>query len=88
MGLPTIGLITAENQIVLATFLSKTGAANIIGQWTETTETRVEAALTSLLSNRTTRHNMSLAASKLCDGRGTYRLSALLNEKQSKVGFT
>lgn len=88
MGLPTIGLITADNQNVLAAILTKAGAANVLGKWTKATEARVEAALASLLNNRITRQNMSLAASKLCDGRGTYRLSSVLNETQSKTGFT
>ena len=79
LGLPTIGVITAENQKPAAAILSKAGAAHIIGEWTETTETQVETAIASLLNNSDARQTMSVAASELCDGEGIYRLSTVLD---------
>jgi len=79
MGLPTIGIITAENQKPLASVLYEAGAIDLIGESAEATEAGIEAAITSLLNNPHVRQTMSAAASELCDGGGIYRLSAVLD---------
>jgi spore coat polysaccharide biosynthesis predicted glycosyltransferase SpsG len=79
MGLPTVGIITAENQKPLASVLYEAGAIDLIGESAEATKAGIEAAITSLLNNPHVRQTMSAAASELCDGGGIYRLSAVLD---------
>ena len=79
MGLPAIGIVTAANQKPLATALHEAGAIDLIGEWTEVTEARIEAAITSLLGSPHQRRSMSAAAAVLSDGGGIFRLSAVLD---------
>ena len=79
MGLPTIGIITADNQKALAGALRKAGAMELLGTWSETQEAELETAITSLLNNPEKRHAMSAAAASICDGAGAFRLSTLMD---------
>ena len=84
MGLPTISIIAAENQKPAANFLSRAGAITLIGEQSETTKARIKSATVSLLNNQQMRLAMGVAASKVCDGGGVYRLGALLDGIDTK----
>lgn len=79
MGLPTIGIVTAANQKPLATALHDAGAIDLIGEWREVTLARVETAITSLLGSAHQRRSMSATSARLSDGKGVFRLSAVLD---------
>lgn len=87
MGLPTIGIITANNQKSVAASLSEAGAIELIGEWPEVTEARIETAITSLLDDPRRRQDISAASSVLCDGKGAFRLSAVLDRIEVKRGL-
>ena len=71
LGLPTIALITAENQREIAKALSSSGAALLVdpisGQ-------EIAAAVSALTSEIPVWKRMSRAAASVCDGSGTHRV--------------
>lgn len=71
LGLPSLCLVTADNQKYNASVLEKTGAINII------TVNQLKEALTSTLSMDyiPAWQGMSQAAFSLCDGLGVYKVS-------------
>ena len=66
LGLPTVMLVLADNQRLIASNLSNAGAAIRCGHTPE----EIEAAVRQLASNREEMADMMMAAAAVCDGHG------------------
>lgn len=76
LGLPTIMLVMADNQVSIARQLMQVDAATII-QSIDSIELQLPLALTNL-STPSQLHKMSMAAADVTDGEGTARVCNLL----------
>jgi UDP-2,4-diacetamido-2,4,6-trideoxy-beta-L-altropyranose hydrolase len=74
VGLPTLLVITADNQRGVALGLADAGAAHLLGWHAEITADGVAAAITDIEHEPETLKAMSAAAAGLCDGRGAERV--------------
>jgi UDP-2,4-diacetamido-2,4,6-trideoxy-beta-L-altropyranose hydrolase len=79
LGLPTIAVDIAENQINGLTALAKAGALLHLGSAASVTQDRIESAIRSLVSDPARTRSMGEAASALVDGQGTSRVRAALD---------
>ena len=71
LGLPTVAVITADNQRDIATALSRAGAVDLVEP---TTAAKISGAVTGLSENPGARQTMSKAAAVVCDGDGAQRV--------------
>ncbi len=78
LGLPTLMLITAENQRCVAQELVRLGAAVLVGKGDETDPENLATALRALAADPGRRQEMAETAADLCDGRGVERVLPLL----------
>ena len=77
-GVPSLILITAQNQIGLAQGLHRAGAALSFG-WHEKVEVaQLAEAIANLLNNPQRLESMSLKAQRMVDGMGSKRVSTLM----------
>ncbi len=74
LGLPSLIVITADNQGKIAEELERKGAVRVLGRHHEITADTIGAALTATASDNPMRRRWSVNASGLCDGRGTERV--------------
>lgn len=70
LGLPTLFMITAENQRHAAGSIDKAGAGILLGWPSEVDAPRLARVLGDLLADRAACRRMSDAAAAICDGRG------------------
>jgi UDP-2,4-diacetamido-2,4,6-trideoxy-beta-L-altropyranose hydrolase len=75
LGLPTIAIVTADNQRDIARAISRSGAAILVDPPFVTT---IAAAFRSLRDNPAARYRMSKAAAAICDGMGAQRVAAAM----------
>ena len=80
MGLPSLILITAENQRAVAAGLHERGAALSLGWWEEVREQEIAELLGMLMENDTKRTEMIQIGRQLVDGRGLERILAAMEE--------
>ncbi len=73
LGLPTLMVITAENQRLVAEQLNDAGAAMTLGPSDELTAVRIGDVLNSLIRDADRLAAMAKQAMELCDGRGLDR---------------
>jgi len=73
LGLPSILLNLADNQLENAAALEKAGAAVNLGHASETDSEKVEGAVKTLLADASRWYEMARASADLCDGRGACR---------------
>lgn len=78
LGLPTIMIATAENQLTIAKELSHVGAVKYLGTEKQVTEEQLLAAIEELINNPTAYKTMSDIAATICDGYGVRRVLAEL----------
>lgn len=71
LGLPTVAVITADNQRDIATALSEAGAVDLVP---ETTAPAVSGAVERLCMDSAAWQQMSKAAAEICDGKGADRV--------------
>jgi len=84
LGLPTLLITTAENQIKIAKELDRIGAVKYIGQSDKINQTVLVDTLESFLDQTDLIREMSQASEKICDGYGAGRVVAeLLSENAS-----
>ncbi len=88
LGLPSIGIVLADNQRFLAESLSARGAALAIDRETAMQPDGFAALMTQLFENSEARVAMSRAAGEVCDGRGASRVAKALGEMVGAVGQT
>lgn len=74
LGLPSVVVAVADNQLPNAAVLERRGAAVCIGVLDEGTPGRLEIALDELLIAPERVRSMAAAAAALCDGRGASRV--------------
>lgn len=81
LGVPSILIVIADNQRLVASSLAKAGAAQIARDAADA----VARAMT-LLENRAARNAMAAAAASLCDGRGAARIAIWIDPEHAKDG--
>jgi UDP-2,4-diacetamido-2,4,6-trideoxy-beta-L-altropyranose hydrolase len=74
LGLPSLMLTVADNQMPNATALAAAGAARYLGDIAQCTPQQVAAALRDFVGDDAARAAMSTTASRLVDGRGAQRV--------------
>lgn len=87
LGLPSLLIVTAENQWANARSLHEAGAAHLLGTAETVTAEAVRTAITNLEPSALQR--MATAALQLCDGHGVARVStALTGDWHDRIGRT
>ncbi|MBO6784989.1 MAG: hypothetical protein JJ899_17195 [Alphaproteobacteria bacterium] len=76
LGLPTLAIITAENQRQIANALDAAGAARLVDP---ATPGAIAKAVSQLLKDPGRLRRMSAAAADVCDGRGAERAADAFN---------
>jgi UDP-2,4-diacetamido-2,4,6-trideoxy-beta-L-altropyranose hydrolase len=74
LGLPSITITVADNQIRQASALAEAGATVSLGRVSPDFEPKLEAAIALLLQNPPLVRRLSTVSAALCDGRGLARL--------------
>ena len=74
LGLPTVGVVTADNQVNTMDALSSAGAISVAGRLSVVTVEGLAAALETLIGDKEKRSAMSRAAANVCDGQGIHRV--------------
>jgi len=78
LGLPSIVIVAAENQRLVAAELHQRGAALVLGEAGSVAPPQIAEAFRSLASDRDRRAAMMTAARSTCDGLGANRVGAAL----------
>ncbi len=78
MGLPTICITEAMNQVPIAAALNAVGAAINLGDKAQVSASDLAASLMSLIEQGDKLASMSATAGKLVDGRGADRVANVL----------
>ena len=79
LGLPTVLIVTARNQMLQAEAIAERGAAVLLGWHENVTPAVVAAAIDRLGGDRQCLKTMAAAAAALCDGQGAARLMASID---------
>ena len=77
LGLPTVAVPTASNQLNVARALAEAGAVRLVNAFDPL---KISAEALDLAGNVPDRKAMSLAAAVICDGQGTERVARILAE--------
>ena len=85
LGLPSIVIITANNQWPMTRLLERADAAIVAGWHADTTDDQIVELAASLISDRFRRVEMSRAAAALCDAHGAYRTAAEIRRRITHV---
>ena len=80
MELPSITVVLADNQKLIAESLDRAGVAVNLGWHTDLSVKRLAHELEKLISSPTKRRKMSNRGRSLIDGRGAYRVSDMLSQ--------
>lgn len=78
LGLPTLALMTAENQRTVIAQLATAGALRDLGDAASVTAEQLADALRELANDSAARRAMAARANQLCDGHGARRVAAAL----------
>lgn len=79
LGLPTLMVVVADNQIEVAQRMASLGAVMLLGDTAGVTAEKIHEALAAFMTDQTGRlQNMSQAAANLCDGQGLDRIGPAL----------
>jgi spore coat polysaccharide biosynthesis predicted glycosyltransferase SpsG len=84
-GLPSVLLMLADNQQVIAEGLNEAGVALNLGWYEEVTGKQIAGALSNLVNNCKRRRQMSRDGQDLVDGIGGERVVATLNGRELAV---
>jgi spore coat polysaccharide biosynthesis predicted glycosyltransferase SpsG len=79
LGLPTLVIVTAENQGRIVTELARAGAVISLGHASSVHAGTIAAALVALAGDAGRLRDMSASAASLCDGAGVSRVLEALN---------
>jgi len=83
LGVPSLVIIGADNQIAIAEALERAGGGRNLGRHTELTEERLKQHLAEVLSDSGLLARMSASQTQLLDGLGSRRVVAALREIQA-----
>ena len=86
LGLPTLALVTADNQNVIAYNLSAANISRNLGPVEQLNTRMIAAALMDLFEHKETHHEMVLSSALACDGLGTARTCIALDPKYDRQG--
>ena len=86
MGLPTLMVLTADNQRTVAGNLAEAGAAILIGEASSVTAESVAGAFRAVANDAGRLADMSAAASLQCNGLGARLLASMLDPQVSSDG--
>jgi UDP-2,4-diacetamido-2,4,6-trideoxy-beta-L-altropyranose hydrolase len=78
LGLPSLIVITADNQSLIASALMEAGAAKLLGRWDVLTSAMVAKGIRGLAEDIRSCREMSDRASRVCDGKGAKRVAERL----------
>lgn len=78
LGLPAVALVLAENQLLVAAHLERSGAGVNLGWASQVTADRLVCEVSQLLNDASRRTAMSAAGRRLVDGLGAARVAARL----------
>jgi UDP-2,4-diacetamido-2,4,6-trideoxy-beta-L-altropyranose hydrolase len=79
LGLPTLMVVVADNQIEAAQRMANLGAVSLLGNTASITAQTIRTALVASLNDQSGRlQSMSVAAAALCDGQGLDRIAPAL----------
>jgi len=79
LGLPTLAIVTADNQRFVAAALDDSGAARSLGRAEDLTAAEIGDAVSWLAADAAVRTAMAEKAAGLCDGRGLERIVLALS---------
>lgn len=79
LGVPTVLIITAENQNGIANGLSESGFAESLGWFEQVTDEKIADTLNKLLPDKKRREKMSKIGLEIIDGGGVNRVIEILN---------
>lgn len=85
LGLPTVTIITADNQRPSTLALAAAGALCLVGEHASATPAAIAAALHDLCDNPDRRQAIGKAAAGVCDGRGVGRVVEAITEDVGAV---
>lgn len=80
LGLPTVGVAVAENQLLIGEALAKAGAIEYLGPSMSVTVDDLAQALDACCNNVILRRTMSMLGQELVDGRGAGRVALAMEE--------
>ena len=80
LGLPTLLIVTAENQTLQANAIAQAGGAGLLGWHERVTPAKIATAINRLAGDAHGRSAMAEAAAALCDGEGAKRLVEAIRE--------
>ena len=83
LGLPTLVVLTAENQRLVVANLARAGAVALLGDAAAVDPARLAEALRDIAKDGEARREMGLRASEVCDGRGDGRVVRALTAGDS-----
>ena len=86
LGVPTIMILSAENQKHVANHLQELGAVAYLGTSADVTARQIADTIIELGQDAEYRRQMSLRAASICDGRGAARVARSLLPLLSKDG--
>lgn len=78
LGLPSVLVVVAENQRMIADALANAGAATVIGWYEDVAADDIARALRALVDDGARRRRMSESAARVCDGLGAARVREVL----------
>ena len=81
LGLPTLVVVTADNQRLIARNLAAAGAVELVGTADELTVEALAARITALRHDTSRRQTMARAAASVCDGEGVDRIVSKLTQE-------
>jgi len=87
VGLPSIGIIAADNQRLVAESLAAAGALDLVGAASDLTADILAARISALASDVSRRQAMARAATSLCDGKGSKRVVAEVSAQKNQRPF-
>ena len=82
LGLPTLAVVTADNQRLIARNLAIAGAIEIVGDTVELSVDTLATRLAALRDDVSRRKAMAQAAASICDGNGVHRVVAELTRAE------
>lgn len=86
LGLPSLMIVTADNQRANAERLQAAGAARLLGVAGEVTAAAIASGVSSLLDDHKSLSAMSRAAASVCDGRGANRAISIVLPETANTG--
>ena len=84
--IPTISIAMDPHQIPYGNAFAKRGSTIHLGLWKNVKEIMIKESLINILNNKSKRRKMSLAGSKIIDGRGVSRVVTIIEKMLSSLG--